>query len=266
MSPNSKELIPIGDGLDKQLQEEIIAEGMNALEETGQCTGTTLGEIKIGQGGSNVYLIGEAKEPVKEFTGAILGVRNENVFWLNKDKPNPIPIDGEINDKTPYCVSKGAIRGSRPREIIDGKPCFGDCISCYLNQFKSAVTASGGQAEGKACSNKIRLIVLMDGSDDPMYLVLSPSSIKKFSTYIRALRRDKFPCHLVRTTFRLEPKGEGQFTYSIFDFGPYGMYKDVADLVRLHEMRLMYKPLLDNPVEAEYEVVDDDDTDDLPFM
>jgi len=124
----------------------------------------------------------------KELVGHILYYHDANQYYKDKF--------GE-GDAIPTCASSNAIRpdgGTEPgpytqatdpqtgEAIIKRAPNLEYCDNCYLNQFGSK---EGSNA--KACTNTIRLYLLLDGDILPSVLKAPPSSLGKKSSLVKWL-------------------------------------------------------------------------------
>lgn len=172
---------------------------------------------------------------VEEFDAVVVLHFAVNAFFLEeKEKDNPIKIEipEETNLKPPFCVSIGAIKGSKPAQKVFEKrtgsevTVFGNCgnhrISgdCHLNKFASAL-----EGNGKACANKWWLLIWRMGDDMPHLLQLPATSMEIFSEYLRSLRKAKKAIHTVWTSFRFKQGESGSNVWGIFDHGP---FEDIA--------------------------------------
>jgi hypothetical protein len=109
-------------------------------------------------------------ETVKNFTAHILYYHNANQYYIEKF--------GEGNGSgVPACASSDAIAPDGGSEPLDGP-----CRSCQKNEYGSA-----DEGRGKACSNTIRLYILMDGDILPCILKAPPSSLGRKETLMRWL-------------------------------------------------------------------------------
>ncbi len=99
-------------------------------------------------------------ETAKEVTGHILYYHNANQHYVDKF--------GE-GDERPNCYSSDGIN---PDGGTDQQS--GPCASCKMNEYGSA-----REGDGKACSNTIRLYLLLDGDYIPITLKAPPSSLGK---------------------------------------------------------------------------------------
>lgn len=100
---------------------------------------------------------------IKEFTGHIIHWHNANQYYQN--------AFGEGESPVPDCLSSDGIRPDGGINPMDGP-----CRTCPLNAFGSA---DSGEGVGKACSNTIRLYILLDDEIIPCLLRCPPSSLGK---------------------------------------------------------------------------------------
>lgn len=103
----------------------------------------------------------EKTETVKEFSAVILHHHPMRAFYKEKYTGGNNPPD---------CGSFDAVEGT-------GEP-GGDCEHCTFNQFGS------GENGAKACKERRRLYLLLDGEAFPMVLSLPTGSLKDFSRYL----------------------------------------------------------------------------------
>lgn len=103
----------------------------------------------------------EKTETVKEFSAVILYHHPMRAYYREK-------YTGGNN--LPDCGSFDAVEGT-------GEP-GGDCEHCANNQFGS------GENGAKACKERRRLYLLLDGEAFPMVLSLPTGSLKDFSRYL----------------------------------------------------------------------------------
>ncbi len=107
--------------------------------------------------------------PVKELVGHILYWHNANQYYSK--------AFGEGEQLPPDCFSSNGIA---PDGGTAMQSC--DCKDCPYNQYGSA-----GDGKGKACSNTIRMYVLLDGDVIPVLIKASPSSLGKKESLMRWL-------------------------------------------------------------------------------
>lgn len=110
---------------------------------------------------------------VEEFSGHI-------IYWHNACQYYETPFDQRKpeDSKLPTCFSSDGVRPDGGEEMQAGP-----CRACPLNQYGS--DTKGGN--GKACSNTIRLAVLMDGDVIPALLKAPPSSLGKKESLMKWL-------------------------------------------------------------------------------
>jgi hypothetical protein len=105
----------------------------------------------------------------KELTGNIIYYTNCNAYYS--------AAFGEGESPVPDCCSSNGITpdgGTNPQQ--------GPCRACPLNQFGSA-----RDAKAKACSNTIRLYMLLDGDVLPTLIKAPPTSLGKKESLMRWL-------------------------------------------------------------------------------
>jgi hypothetical protein len=281
----SNELIKLDESLPAELQEEITKELDTSLNQMMGGIDVRPIKIKIAAGGSNNWLIGDDETAKKSFRAIIIANIKANAYWHKADNvANPVLIDTMPEDydpNIPLCSSMDGILGSISAQTAkaDGREvtCFGDCGSCYLNQYKTAVSEAGERGKGKACKNGRRMVVLVDGSDVPHVITLPPTSIKNFDGYITKLRGKKTAAWIVWTTFNLESKQDGQRKWSVFTPGqeeriPDELVPDVYKFKKQFEAAVGIEITPDEfeggngqPEEVEAEVVTDKDGNTLNF-
>lgn len=103
----------------------------------------------------------EKAETVKEFSAVILHHHPARAYYKEKYTGGNNPPD---------CGSFDAVEGM-------GEP-GGDCEHCTFNQFGS------GENGSKACKERRRLYLLLEGEVFPMVLSLPTGSLKDFSRYL----------------------------------------------------------------------------------
>jgi hypothetical protein len=127
--------------------------------------------ISILHGGAEKFEFPE-EETRATFTGVILDHYKMKVYWENA------PTEGETSP--PVCFSMGGINGSLPTEVDEeGHKRYGSCAECHLNKFG---TQRGGAGKGKACKDKHRLFVLLEGEQIPYWTVATDFALKGFTS------------------------------------------------------------------------------------
>lgn len=127
-----------------------------------------------------------------EFEAVILQAMPLNIYYakpFDTDDPGP-----------PDCSSLGGIT---PDKGVDAPPSE-ECTSCAMNKFGSAPARTDGtKRKGKACSNKRRLVLHIDGVDLPAILDIPPTSVASFTSLIKLISSNvpKVPLPGVVTKF-----------------------------------------------------------------
>jgi len=124
---------------------------------------------------------GESSYTTKTFMGVIIDDQKCNAYWEKSIK------ESGGKKVPPDCSSLDAKQGSRQREIMGDKEVFGDCATCYYNQYKTGRDDKGNQTEGKACQNRWRLHIYVDGFIFPCRLTISPTGLKATNKFINTL-------------------------------------------------------------------------------
>lgn len=152
--------------------------------------------LKVASSGAKGFT-DETEEFVKApLTGVVLGGVKARGLWIDD------------NNKIPMCSSVGGVYGVTRAEITDKEfdisskkfrvphpviPLVAEnkpiperfpCAGCPMNEFRTALKGDGG---GKACSEKRRLLVLLDGWFAPLFLTAPTMSIKPYETYASGL-------------------------------------------------------------------------------
>lgn len=100
----------------------------------------------------------------EELDAVILFFGKQNSYWSK-------PFSKTGPRIQPDCFAADGKTGSKKRE---GNK-FGECRTCYFNQFKSHPAN-----DGKACRNQYKLYLQVSGLAIPMTLILPPTAIKPF--------------------------------------------------------------------------------------
>jgi hypothetical protein len=172
---------------------DIMSEGMEGLD-------ITFERIKVPDGGGTMFEMptedGETKQ-IKEFSAAILYHHQMRCYYKGEYTGANVPPD---------CGSYNGKYGTG----IPG----GECRNCDLNDYGS------GKNGSKACKDKRRLYVLLEGESFPMIISLPTSSIKAFSLYVQhVLTRRKKKLHEVVTRFSLKRvQNKGGIYYALAQF------------------------------------------------
>lgn len=135
-----------------------------------------------------------------KFSGVILFKIHNRMWYENKDDDSKRPPD---------CSSRDAITGSLPRDNKTGR--FGDCRSCSLSQL---IRLDDKTVKASPCGEKVRLLVLMDGSSIPYVLSAPTKSLREVSDYMSILVARGLPYFSVRTQFSLVHNSKGQMEWN----------------------------------------------------
>jgi hypothetical protein len=152
-----------------------IQEAMRENFDGESLTAWQLPRAKINPGEIPAWAIdmGEGPEMEKSITGIILEKRVSRAYW-----ENPLGTGG--GNTPPDCISLDGITGI-------GNP-GGECATCPLNAFGTAVDASGKQARGKACNEGRQLFVITEDTPViPILVTLPATSIKPLTKFMMGL-------------------------------------------------------------------------------
>ena len=141
-------------------------------------------------------------EKVKTFSGLILDFNKIQSYWPKSfDEDSGVP---------PACFSLDSIKPSPYAEHLESDFCAG----CPKNAFGTAL-----KGRGKACKSIKRIHVILEpGQLLPYRLILPPSNLKAFDTYISNLVSRGYPWRMVETLFSLiAVKNKDGITYAEVD-------------------------------------------------
>lgn len=128
--------------------------------------------------GSRYQVDGRHVGPMEgiRFQAVVLQAMPLNTYYAKPFDPNlPEPPD---------CASLG---GDVPDAGV-ASPQAESCAGCPMNEYGTAGAKDDGtKSKGKACSNKMRLVLHGSGMDMPAVLDLPPTSLKSFSSLIKKL-------------------------------------------------------------------------------
>lgn len=171
------------------------------------------GSVKVGAAGAPVFTVlfpgdedGDETNP-SEVTGIIVASHKVNAYWA---KPYG---EGEAEDTIPDCFSgDGSI----------GVDKAGECRSCALCPYNQYGSASTGR--GKACANKRRLYILMEGSVLPMLLDVPPTGIAAYDKYrLRLSQKGQSPARVMTRITLKKAKNANGIAYSTPAFEAVGV-------------------------------------------
>jgi hypothetical protein len=190
---------------------------------------------KLPAGGLSVFDCGD--ENPKTLVGIILEQHPINAYWS----------DPNATDCAPDCSSPDGVIGYNTSGVA-GPTCV--CKTCPLNQF-----GSGFGGRGKACSNKVSVFILRDGTDVPTRLDLPATSIKPFNNYMSWLRQNRLLASSVVTEISLEPTMMGSNKVAVAKFKAVErLAPDAAREAMIYARRLRETVRQQTPVE----IMDDD--------
>lgn len=184
--------------LSAQPMDEFELEMQREMQEQMQGVQMSYPRAKLPAGGLTVFDCGD--ENPKTLTGVILEQHPINAYWS----------DPNATDCAPDCSSPDSVIGFNTSGVAGPT---GACASCPLNQFGSGI---GGR--GKACSNKISVFILRDGTDVPTRLDLPATSIKPFHNYLSWLRQNRLLYSSVVTEISLKSVPMGSNKVAVAEF------------------------------------------------
>lgn len=137
-----------------------------------------LNRIKVPAGGGTLWTVPtiEGDKSEKDLTGIIMHIAARRAYWRSLN-PSGDPPD---------CSSADCITGV-------GDP-GGDCASCPLNAWGSAVKGDGSKGRGKRCKESRLIFLLRPGRNLPEIVVAPPGSLKAFKKYRLDLQVPFFAC------------------------------------------------------------------------
>lgn len=162
-----------------------------------------LQRIKVPAGGGLAWNVPslEGTKSEKELVGIIAGWQEVRGYW-----------PGAYSGATPpQCSSADCIHGV-------GDP-GGECKTCSLAEFRSAIGPDGEPAAGQACKQMRRLFIIREGEFMPHLLVLPPTSLKACRKYFVELASRQHFFWEVITAIGLETAANLQgINYSVATF------------------------------------------------
>lgn len=237
-----------------------------------------LPRVKIMAAGAGLFEFSDTLDTVREFRGVILNSHARNVLW---DRPYG-DDSGDEEDRAPACVSEDGRYGAPRTGFIHlgigrERPALGneriECESCPYNQWRSAELV-GRSGKGKACTNQRSVYVMVEDRDQPVELLLPPTSIPNYDAYLANLAGRGIPVQAVVTIFKQERKDRGGLRWSVATFTE-GDALDAATFEKVIERRTRYRAAITPPdplaaPAAAVEAANDsqapgEEDDDIPF-
>lgn len=201
MATKKNELALIGDfrianrfeGMDP----ELLAELQDQLEDLDDESGIQCRLIKIPAGGGLAYEVqgdeDDDMEYMKEIKGVVIFTHRMNGFW-----PNAYG-SAEGEDKAPACSSMDGKTGIY-RDTGEVRSCEG----CPMNEYGSGIDTKGDRSRSKACKNKRRLYLMMNGDPNFYLLTVPPTSIKEVNRQLAKIMSQGTPYTGLVVSLKLE--------------------------------------------------------------
>lgn len=148
----------------------------------------------------------------EEISGVVIDYVSSNKYYPHAyNANNPLP---------PVCFAFGKVIAQMQPDEASPEPQGGeegDCHSCPLNQFGSAL--NGGK--GKACKNTRELAFLLEedleNPDATMYLVsVPPTGIRSFDGFANMVAR-MFDGGPIKAVVKIKAVPQGQYTTMVFE-------------------------------------------------
>jgi hypothetical protein len=161
-----------------------------------------LERAKIPAGGGKAWNLDDGAET--ELEGILVLRQPVRAYWK-------VSFDESGGGAPPDCASLDNQYGV-------GDP-GGDCTTCPLAEFGSAVDEKGESKAGQACKQLTRMFLLRTDSVLPMFISLPPSSYKEAQKYTVMLAAKAVPYHRVITKIGLQAaKSSGGINYAKAQF------------------------------------------------
>jgi hypothetical protein len=190
-----------------------------------------LPRIKIMAQGVGRFEFTDTNDTPQEFDGIIINSHPRNVLW---DRPFEAAASVPEDQQGPACASPdGAIGVPRPgyeHHGLNGREATGaeriSCDACPYNQWESKASLLGGTGRGKACTNQRSVYVVVEGTQSPYELILSPTSMSSLDAYLTSLLNQGIPVQVVGTHFSQEIKTRGALRWGVCKFESAGQVDD----------------------------------------
>jgi hypothetical protein len=203
------------------LRENVGTQGLKPFD---------LDKIKVPGGGAVSFELQtlEGPKPFQVVEGIIMHFRDVRSYWKEK-------YGSGAGNVPPDCSSEDGLVGV-------GKP-GGDCQTCPLAQFGTAVNEKGEPAAGQACRQIRLMLLLRQESMVPMLVVIPPSSSKNARQYFLRLISNGYNYYGVTTQLRLEKaKSAGNVVYSQATFAM-GRKLEAHELERVQLIAIAMKEM-----------------------
>lgn len=146
--------------------------------------------IKVPAGGGTTFEVPSLEGPqdAKDVTGVIIAWRDARGYWRES-------FDATGGGTPPDCASDDGVTGI-------GDP-GGDCATCPLAAFGSAMKSNGEAGRAQACKQTRLLFVVREGDLLPILVVVPPSSLGGVRKYFLRLASGAVPFYGVLTRLEL---------------------------------------------------------------
>lgn len=164
------------------------------------------------------------------------------------------PNREDDEDKVPDCYSSNSVKPS----LMVENPVASYCKECPKNAWGSAVDDNGNAGKGKACQEKRKLFLLVEGNSMPMLLYISPTSIKNFDAFVTNLITSKIPLLAQPVKLSVRKQTRGEFVWGMVEFERGGSLVAPKELIDLKRLQDRISDEVDERVETH-------DEDNIPF-
>lgn len=110
----------------------------------------------------------------------------------------------DLNETQPTCKSMDMKTGSAERTRVDGRDVYGDCATCYFNQWGSA-----NVGRGKRCRENRRLFCMDWSGGGPIILTIGVSSLESWKAH------DKYVANEARVALGENADGSAPFMHHL---------------------------------------------------
>lgn len=255
------------------IREDLLRSQIDQID-----TQLRLPRVKIMAAGACLYEFSDTLDTVREFRGVVLNSHPRNVLW---DRPYGEGGDND-EDRAPACMSDDGRHGTpRPgfaHVALGGPEALGneliECRSCPYNQWRSKELI-GQAGKGKACTNQKAVYVAVEDREQPVELILPPTSLPIFDEYLASLAGRGIPVQAIVTIFRQERRERGSMRWAVASFTE-GEPLDAESFEAVLDKRVRYRAAITppDPMESQSPApiggTDDssapgEDDDDMPF-
>lgn len=178
------------------LAEELGAEYQAAIRENLEGETRAVPIIRILHG-NELFKMPDGSA-VPEVTSVILFKHHVRTYWVDKENKEKRPPD---------CASIDAKVGTLPRQGAE----FGECKTCIHAILKKK---EGGGVSAAECTEKVRMLIYMEGAVLPYVLLGNTRSIGAIRDYMMVLASKGIPYFCINTTFKLAHAARGDQQWS----------------------------------------------------